>query len=142
MRFSVSKARAVVVATLLLPVLVVTSCATTSEADSAVTVVGPRRAVALIDAGDHVVIDLRSDEAYASARVKDAVHVPFRRDDFLDLIADLDRDTAFLVYAQDPEDAARATDLMVSHGFATVVDGGGFGLLALAGVELDGRDPD
>ena len=137
MRISVSKVQVGVVVALLVPFLVMTACATTSEADSKVTVVGPRQAVALVEAGDHVVIDLRPQEAYAAARVKGAVHVPFRREDFLEVIADLDPHAAFLVYAEDPKDAARAADLMVSHGFAKVVDGGGFGLLALAGVELD-----
>lgn len=140
MRISAAKARAVVVAALLVPFLIMTSCATTSEADSNVSVVGPRRAVALIDAGNHVVIDLRSQEAFDAARVEGAVSAPFRRAGFLDLIADLDKDTAVLVYAQDPKDAARAADLLVGRGFTSVVDGGGFGLLALAGVALDGSE--
>jgi rhodanese-related sulfurtransferase len=142
MRISVVKARAVVVAVLLAPFLVMTSCATTSEADSKVSLVGPREAVALIHEGNHVVIDLRSEEAFEAARVAGAVNVPFPREGFLDSLGDLDRDAAVLVYAQDPKDAARAADLMAGHGFTAVVDGGGFGLLALARVELDDGEPD
>ena len=65
-------------------VLVVTSCATSSEADGKVAVAGPREAVSLIATGDYLVFDLRSPEAYAAGHVKGARSLPFNAGDFAD----------------------------------------------------------
>jgi hypothetical protein len=50
----------------------------------------------------------------------------------------LDRSVVYLVHDHDAQMSAPAADTMVRLGVERVVDGGGFGLLALAGAELDG----
>jgi phage shock protein E len=129
--------RTVLVVVLLALVLVVTSCATSSEADGKVTVVRPDAAVTLVESGDHVVLDLRRPVAFEAAHVVGAVNVPFSDGEFAEDLLDLDPDERYLVYARRPADAADAADRMVALGFSDVVDGGAFGLLAIAGAELE-----
>jgi rhodanese-related sulfurtransferase len=129
--------RTALVGSLLALVLVVTSCATSSEADGKVTNVRPREAVTLVEAGEYVVLDLRSPMAYEAARVVGAVNVPFSDGEFGEELDGLDPEEQYLIYARRPADATEAADRMVALGFSRVVDGGAFGLLAIAGAELE-----
>jgi phage shock protein E len=117
--------------------LVVTSCATSSEADGKVTVVRPQEAVTLVESGEYEVLDLRSPVAFEAAHVVGAVNVPFSDGEFAEGLADLDTDEHYLVYARRPAAAAEAADRMVALGFSHVVDAGAFGLLAIAGAEVE-----
>jgi len=53
------------------------------------------------------------------------------------LRAALAKDDTYLVYARTAELSAPAADKMVRLGIERVVDAGGFGLLAIAGAELE-----
>lgn len=123
-------------APLLVGVLAFSAC-TSSEADGKVTVVGPREALTLIESGDYVVLDLRSPEAFEAGHVKGALSVPYGEGALKERLVDLEADDRYLLYAKDPQVTDRAADLLVSFGFVHVVDAGAFGLLALAGAELE-----
>ena len=137
MTLSAAAMRTALTGALLGLVLVMTSCATSSEADGKVAVAGPREAVSLIATGEYLVYDLRSSEAYAAGHVKGARSLPFGAGDFADELTRLDGDAKYLLYAHDPEVAGRAADVMASLDFESVVDAGSFGLLALAGAPLE-----
>ena len=137
MTLSAAAMRTALTGALLALVLVVTSCATSSEADGKVAVAGAREAVSLIATGDYLVFDLRSPDAYAAGHVTGARSLPFNAGDFADELSRLDVNAKYLLYARDPEVADRAADVMASLDFEHVVDGGSFGLLALAGAPLE-----
>lgn len=137
MTFSAAAVRTALAGALLALFLVVTSCATSSEAEGKVVAAGPREAVSLIATDDYVVFDLRSAEAYAAGHVKGARSLPFNAGDFADELSRLDMTAKYLLYARDPEVTDRASDVMVSLDFEHVVDAGSFGLLALAGAPLE-----
>jgi rhodanese-related sulfurtransferase len=118
-------------------VLVITSCATSSEADGKVVVAGPREAVTLIESNEYVILDLRSAEAFEAGHVTGARSLPFKAGDFADQLVDLDPGASYLLYAGDAEVSEQAADVMVSLDFERVVDAGAFGLLALAGAPLE-----
>jgi rhodanese-related sulfurtransferase len=118
-------------------VLVITSCATSSEADGKVVVADAREAVSLVESSDYVVLDLRSASAYEAGHLVGAKNLPYQSGGFEDALVDLDQGTRYLLYAGDPEVADRAADVMVSLDFEHVVDAGAFGLLALAGAPLE-----
>jgi rhodanese-related sulfurtransferase len=131
--------RTALLGALLALALVVTSCASTSEADGKVRVVGAREAVTLIESGDYVMLDLRNPAAFEAGRVAGARSMPFG-DDGSDLARELetlDPEDQYLLYSRDPAVADQAADLMVALGFTHVVDAGSFGLLALAGAPLE-----
>jgi rhodanese-related sulfurtransferase len=93
--------------------------------------------VALIQAGDHTVVDLRPPTAYAAGHVAGAVNIDASAPDFGDRVRGLDDSVPYLVYADSKKESAPAADKMVRVGIDRVVDAGAFGLLALAGAELD-----
>jgi phage shock protein E len=134
---SAATVRTFLVGALLALGLVVTSCATSSEADGKVTVVRPQEAVAVVESGEYEVLDLRSPEAFEAAHVVGAVNVPFNDGEFAEELFDLDPDEHYLVYARRPAEATNAADRMVALGFSFVVDAGAFGLLAIAGAEVE-----
>jgi phage shock protein E len=134
---SAATVRTFLVGGLLALVLVVTSCATSSEADGKVRVVRPPEAVTLVQSGGYVVLDLRTPEAFEAAHVAGALNVPFSDGEFAEELADLDPEEQYLVYAQRRGEAADAADRMVALGFSYVVDAGAFGLIAIAGAEVE-----
>lgn len=109
----------------------------TSEADGTVVRVSPQQAVGLIEDGRHTVVDLRPPDAFAAGHVAGAINIDATAPDFDDRVAGLDEGVVYLVYARTKELSAPAADDMVSAGIERVVDAGGFGLLALAGAELE-----
>jgi phage shock protein E len=127
-----------VVAMLLLSLLAVgiSSCGT-SEADGTVQRVGAREAVAVIEGGDHVVLDLRSPEAFDAGHVAGADNLDAAAADFAEEVEGLDPERPYLVYARDAALSGAAAEKMVGLGIGTVVDAGGFGALALAGAPLE-----
>lgn len=127
--------RAATTALLLGPVLVVTSCGS-SEADGEVRVVPPRDAVALIETGEYVVLDLRRRPAFEAGHVRGAVSLPARAATFERRLEALDPDGKYLLYSRDGEAAQEVAERLVADGFEDVVDGGAFGLLAIAGAPL------
>jgi len=134
-----SLGRAAVAFAALLVVLVITSCGP-SEANGSVVEVGARSAVTLIVEREHVVLDLRSPEAFAAGRVRGAVNLDARAGDFEDRVEALDEETTYLVYAQTAERSAMLADAMVSLGIDRVLDAGAFGMLAIAGAPVEADD--
>lgn len=119
-----------------LVMFVIASC-DSSEADGTVVRVPPQRAVELIEDGRHTVVDLRPPDAFAAGHVAGAINIDATATDFEDRVAELDDGVVYLVYARTQDLSAPAADEMVSAGIERVVDAGGFGLLALAGAELE-----
>lgn len=128
--------RAVLAGTVGVLVLLASSCGS-SQADGEVSVLPPRDAVVLIEEGGHTVLDLRSAKAFRAGHVRGAISLPAHGPDFEERLLDLPRDGSYLLYSRDGEDADRVADTMAAEGFETVVDGGAFGLLAIAGAPLD-----
>ncbi len=128
--------RAALAGTVAVPALVISSCGS-SQADGEVSVLAPRDAVALIASGQHTVVDLRSGRAYRAGHVRGAVNLPVRAPDFAQRLRELPRDTGFLLYSRNGDDADRVADRMAAEGFETVVDAGAFGLLAIAGAPVE-----
>lgn len=128
--------RAALTGTLLVVVLVASSCGS-SQADGEVSVLPPRDAAVLADAGEHTVLDLRTRRAFLAGHVRGAVNLPVREPDFEERLLALSRDGKYLLYSRDGEDADQVAQTMAAEGFETVVDGGAFGLLAIAGAPVD-----
>lgn len=128
--------RVVTGAAVLLVAFVFTSCGS-SEADGTVSVLSPKEAAALLHAEDRVVIDVRTAEAHRAGHVRGAVSLPLRSGELEAQLPALDPEQPYFVYSGDGTDASRAADLMVDAGIDDVVDGGSFGLLAIAGAPVE-----
>ncbi len=123
-------------AAMLLVAFVFTSCSS-SEADGTVSVLAPKEAAALLRVEERVVIDVRTSEAHQAGHVREAVSLPLRSGEFEEQLPALDPEQPYFVYSGDGTDASRAADLMADAGIDDVVDGGSFGLLAIAGAPVD-----
>ncbi|HSE08692.1 MAG TPA: rhodanese-like domain-containing protein [Nocardioidaceae bacterium] len=137
MTLSSAALRTAVTGALVALVLVITSCATSSEADGRVINAEPREAVAHILSSSYVVLDLRPREAFEAGHVAGASNLPYETGAFTDALSDLDRDARFLLYSHDEAITRRGADAMVAMDFEHVVDGGVFGLLAIAGAPME-----
>jgi len=96
------------------------------ESASKPTLLTPVRAQELIADGGVQVLDVRTPEEFAAGHVKGATLIDFYEPDFAERIAELDRDTAYVVYCRSGNRSGKATALMAEQGFAAVsdVDGG------------------
>jgi rhodanese-related sulfurtransferase len=99
----------------------------TATVDPVVETVSPERASEIIDGGDGVVVlDIRTPEEFAQARLAGAVNIDFYADDFQDRLAELDKDTDYVLYCRTGNRTSTAREMMRNLGFASVheVDGG------------------
>lgn len=119
------------------PVLGMTSCGT-SQANDTVVRITAMEAVKVIAEGDDTVVDLRSPGDFAAGHVAGAVNIDASAPGFADRVAALDESATYLVYARTKVDSARAADRMAELGIDRILDAGSFGLLALAGADLEG----
>lgn len=73
-----------------------------------------------------VVLDIRTSEEFEGQRLPDATMIDFYSPDFAQKIADLDRDTPYLMYCRSGSRSGQAAALMTELGFTNVqeVDGG------------------
>lgn len=131
-----SRLAATMVATVAVSVLVASSCSS-SQADSSVSVLSPQQATALIETGEHTVLDLRSTAAYRAGHVHGAINLPMRAEDFEERLLELSRDSSYLLYSRTGQEADLVAERMTAEGFGAVADAGAFGLLAIAGAPLD-----
>jgi rhodanese-related sulfurtransferase len=122
---------------LLAAAVLVTSSCDSSEATGTVVQVKPVQAVKLIARGDHVVLDVRTAEDFAAGHVAGAVHLDAQAADFEERVRELDPAVPYLVYARSRERSAPTADRLVRLGGDRVADAGAFGLLAIAGAELE-----
>jgi thioredoxin len=72
------------------------------------------------------IIDVRTPEEYAQKHLKDAVNINFNGDDFVDLVAKLDKSKPILVYCLSGGRSAKAAALISKKGATDVynLDGG------------------
>ena len=92
-------------------------------------------AVESAKAAGAAVIDVRTPEEYAEARVEGATNIDVQASDFDDRIAELDRDTTYVVYCRSGNRSAAAAERMRDAGL-TVVDGGYLEDMAAAGYPM------
>ena len=78
------------------------------------------------------VIDVRTPEEYAEGHVEGATNIDVQATDFDDRVAELDRDTTYVVYCRSGNRSAAAAERMREAGL-TVVDGGSLEDMAAAG---------
>lgn len=117
--------------------LVAVSCGS-DTATGRLETVAPAVAAAELDTAGLIVLDVRTPEEYASGHVADAVNVDFYRADFADRLADLDRDTPYLLYCRSGNRSGTTLELMRELGFTNVVDvDGGIVAWAAAGLPLE-----
>jgi len=93
-------------------------------------------AVESAKAAGAAVIDVRTPEEYAEARVEGATNIDVQATDFDDRVAELDRDTTYVVYCRSGNRSADAAERMREAGL-TVVDGGSLEDMAAAGYPMD-----
>ena len=99
--------------------------------------VPPDQAVAIIEAGTHTVIDVRTPAEYEQAHVVGAVNIDVESPDFAERIAELDPDEPYLVYCRSGRRSAIAAQQMAAAGFGDVTDGAGLADLARAGAPVE-----
>lgn len=101
------------------------SCSSTSEA--VVETVSPSEAEAvLVDDGDAVLLDIRTPEEHAEARIGGSENIDFYEADFTDQLAALDRDGTYVVYCRSGNRSGQAMEIFRDLGFNEVyeIDGG------------------
>jgi rhodanese-related sulfurtransferase len=128
--------RAVLTLWAVLVIIGLSSCSS-SEAGGTVVRMRAAQAVTVIEDGRYTVIDLRGPAAFAAGHVVGAVNIDASAPDFEDRVRELDAGETYLVYARNVEQSGPAADDMVRLGIDRVVDAGGFGLLAIAGAEIE-----
>jgi rhodanese-related sulfurtransferase len=115
-------------------VLLLSSGCSTDPA--AVETVEAPRAVELIEAGDHTVIDVRTPAEFAAGHVEGAVNLDVTAATFEQQVEKLDQDEEYLVYCQSGNRSASAADAMADLGFGDVVDAGGILSLEAGGARI------
>ena len=97
----------------------------------------PPEAVAAAIAGGAQVLDVRTEREWAGGHVAGAVHADVLGGGFEQAVAGLDRRRPVYVYCASGARSGRAAGRLEAMGFETVVNAGGFGPLAAAGVETE-----
>ena len=110
--------------------------ASSGDAPGAYTVTAAE-AVELIEAGDRVVIDVRSPAEFAEAHVVGALNIDVNGPSFSEQIAELDVDEPYLVYCRSGNRSAQAASQMEDIGIKDIADAGGLAELAAAGAPVE-----
>lgn len=135
--------RSIAVLALLSLLAAVSACAGASTSDDVssdrgIRLVSVDDAAALLadPPDDLIVLDVRTPEEFADARLADATMIDFYEADFADRIAELDRDASYLLYCRSGNRSGQTLAMMEELGFTNVadVDGG-------INVWLDGGHP-
>lgn len=101
-----------------------------------VRVMPATEAAPLLDDPATVVLDIRTGPELVQARLPgELLHLDFHAPDFAERLAELDRDTSYLLYCRSGQRSGAARRLMDQLGFADVVDIGG-GLVEWVNAEL------
>ncbi len=92
----------------------------------AVETASPNAISEILEAGDHVVLDVRTPEEFAGPHLEGAINLDFYEPTFAAEVAALDPDASYIVYCRSGNRSGQATDLMRDLGFTDVhdVDGG------------------
>ncbi|MGD8684853.1 MAG: rhodanese-like domain-containing protein, partial [Chloroflexota bacterium] len=99
--------------------------------------VPPTEAVALINAGEHTIIDVRTPGEYEQAHVVGAINIDVEAPDFAERIAELDPDVPYLLYCRTGRRSNLAAQQMAAAGFTDLTDGRGLADLARAGAPVE-----
>ena len=97
----------------------------------------PPETVAAAVADGAQVLDVRTDREWAGGHVAGAVHADVLGDGFEQDVAALDPGRPVYVYCASGHRSGRAAGKLEAMGFAEVVNAGGFGELAAAGVPTE-----
>ena len=99
--------------------------------------VPPAEAVAIIEAGSHTVIDVRTPAEYEQAHIVGALNIDVEAPDFGERIAELDPDEPYLLYCRTGRRSGLAAQQMAAAGFTDITDGAGLADLARAGAPVE-----
>ena len=113
--------------------LVLASCASTSDATPQVTevesasgaflaMVDPAGAEAILAAGGVEIIDVRTPEEFAEGHLPGADLIDISAPDFVDRIEALDRSATYFVYCRSDNRSGQATALMADLGFDSIYE--------------------
>ena len=113
--------------------LVLASCASTSDATPQVTevepasgaflaMVDPAGAEAILAAGGVEIIDVRTPEEFAEGHLPGADLIDISDPDFVDRIEALDRSATYFVYCRSDNRSGQATALMADLGFDSIYE--------------------
>ena len=93
-------------------------------ATAGAVVVSPEEAAATIEAAPDglVILDVRTPEEYAEARIEGATLLDFYRPDFAERLAELDRDVPYVLYCRSGNRSQQAREIMEDLGFTDVSD--------------------
>ena len=94
-------------------------------------------AVELIEAGEHVIIDVRTPAEFAEAHVVGALNIDVNGADFAEQIAELDPEQPYLVYCRSGNRSAQAAAQMEDIDIEEIADAGGLADLAAAGAPVE-----
>ena len=94
-------------------------------------------AVAMIEDGERMIIDVRRPDEFAESHVVGAVNINVEGADFEDRIAELDPDEPYLVYCRSGNRSAVAAEQMEGIGIKDIADAGGLADLARAGAPIE-----
>lgn len=107
-----------------------------SSGTEAVEKVDAAEAVALIEAGEHTVIDVRTPAEFAAGHVEGAENIDVTAGTFEEQVEQLDKGEEYVVYCQSGNRSADAAEQMAELGFGDVVDAGGIISLESAGAPV------
>jgi rhodanese-related sulfurtransferase len=110
---------------------------TGTPSDGVGSSIAPDEAAALIKAGEHIVIDVRTPGEFEAAHVVGALNIDVEAPDFAERISELETDASYLVYCRSGRRSALAASQMDAAGFTEVVDAGALVELARAGAPIE-----
>ncbi len=94
------------------------------QAESGIRLANPADAAELLtaEAEELVLIDVRTPEEFDEAHLDGALLIDFYSDDFVDTLAELDRNQRYVIYCRSGNRSGQTRDIMADLGFTDVVD--------------------
>jgi len=99
--------------------------------------VPPADAVAILEAGTHTIIDVRTPQEHEQAHIVGALNIDVEAPDFGERIAALDPDEPYLLYCRSGRRSDLAAQQMAAAGFTDITDAAGLADLARAGAPVE-----
>ena len=79
-----------------------------------------QKAAEMLEAGNVVLVDVRSEDEYTSGHIAGALNVDVNSPGFEEKIASLDKSKKYVVYCHSGRRSAKSSDIMIDNGFVTV----------------------